>query len=550
MTSSHFWTRNRKFALALLGAGLLFIALGFMVDSAFAQEATPPPAPRATSIFDSPAQSDPAAPGPSATATSTATSTSTPAGTATPATSASPVPQASRVPSIFDPPAQQQPTQQQPAAGAAEGTGPTRVPSIFDQPAQPTAAPGGSNTGRVGSIFDAPATAAPGGTGTVGSIFDNQAPSGGTGTGTVGSIFDAAPQDIIRFPGEEQPDAEYCLSCHENPYLQMTLPSGEVIPVAVDGEAYRASVHGQHGTEGYRCIRCHEGMNEYPHAEVAAATARDLTIELSTSCSRCHPDKYDETLDGAHFALLIGGNHDAAVCSDCHSGHEVEALHDPVTRQPLETAALTSVEMCSGCHAEVYAHYTQSVHGRAVLEGNPDAATCSDCHGVHDTQGPVTNTTFKLFSPEICASCHADEAMMAKYDISTSVFDTYVADFHGTTVSIFQRTAAGQEFNSPVCVDCHGVHNITAAGESDSPLLKENLVGVCQRCHPNATTNFPDAWMSHYAPSLERTPVTTVATAAYAILIPAVIGGLGVFVVSDMRRRRRNRREEDQNHDA
>ncbi|MFN8379466.1 MAG: hypothetical protein U0452_12430 [Anaerolineae bacterium] len=524
MTRSHFWTRNRKFALALLGVGLLFIALGFMVDGTLAQEteqATQAPAARATSIFDQPAQSGAASP------TLASTPTTQPAASVTPESAA---PAATRVHSIFDPPAQQ-PTTQPPTAGAAASTGPTRVPSIFDPPAQPTAAPGGSTPGRVGSIFDTPATAAPG--------------SGGT----VGSIFDAAPLDVIRFPGEEQPDQEYCLSCHENPYLQMTLPSGEVISVAVDGAAYSESVHGQHGTEGYRCIRCHEGMNDYPHAEVTAQTARDLTIELSTSCSRCHPDKYDETLDGAHFALLMGGDQNAAVCSDCHTGHEVEALRDPVTRQPLETAAITSVEMCSECHAEVFAHYAESVHGRAVLEGNQDAATCSDCHGVHDTTGPITNTTFKLFSPDICASCHADEEMMAKYNISTDVFDTYVADFHGTTVSIFQRTAAGQEFNSPVCVDCHGVHNITAVSEEDGPTLKENLVGMCQRCHPGATTNFPDAWMSHYAPSLERTPVTTIATAAYAILIPAVIGGLGVFVISDARRRRRNRREEESDHD-
>lgn len=506
-----------------MGAGLLLIAAGFMVDGVAAQDSSPT-ATRIPSIFDQPAQSSTATPAPSS------TPTTAPAHTATNQTGdpASSAPTATRIISIFDQPAAATAT---PQPAASDNAGPTRVPSIFDQPAQPTAT-SGSTTGRVGSIFDTQATPVPSTGGTVGSIFD-----------TVQS------NDAIRFEGEGQPDQAYCLSCHENPYLQMTLPSGEVIPVGVDVEAYRQSVHGQHGTEGYRCIRCHEGMNEYPHAETTAQTARDLTIELSTSCSRCHPDKYDETLDGAHFALLIGGNQQAAVCSDCHSGHAVEALRDPVTRQPLETAAITSVGMCSECHAEVYAHYAESVHGRAVLEGSQDAATCSDCHGVHDTAGPITNTTFKLYSPDICASCHADETMMAKYEISTSVFDTYVADFHGTTVSIFQHTAAGQDFNSPVCVDCHGVHNITAVDAEDSPMLKENLVGVCQRCHPNATTNFPDSWMSHYAPSLERTPVTTIATAAYTILIPAVIGGLGVFVLSDVRRRRRNRREEEPGHD-
>ena len=257
---------------------------------------------------------------------------------------------------------------------------------------------------------------------------------------------------------------------------------------------------------------------------------------------------YDETADGAHFVLLANGNHDAAVCSDCHSGHAVQPLRDPVTRVALPSAGLIGAEMCSECHAEIFTRYTQSVHGAALLEGNPDVPTCSDCHGVHSIQGPTTNTTFKLFSPDTCATCHADQDLMAKYGINTDVFNSYVSDFHGTTVSIFQHTASGQEFNSPVCIDCHGVHDMVAVDAESSPLLKDNLVGVCQRCHPGATTNFPDAWLSHYMPSLERTPVTTIATAAYAIMIPAVIGGLGLFVVSDVRRRR-NKHEED-HHDG
>lgn len=467
-------------ALKVLGLGLLLIVLGFaLMPVAQGQESTP--APRATSIFDQPAQQ--AAP----------TVTPAPAGDSGAAT---------RVPSIFD--------QQQTAAAPTGGA--TRVPSLFDSQAQPTPA----------------------------------APAGGAAP--IGSIFDTVQADVIRFEGEGVPSREYCLSCHANEFLQMTLPSGEVVPVGFDEAAYDASVHGQHGTTGYLCIRCHEGMNEYPHAEVTAATARELTVEMSTSCSRCHTDKYDETLDGVHFAQLAAGNQNAAVCSDCHGGHEVQALTELNTGERLEDASSTSIEMCAGCHAEVYARFTESVHGSAVLEDNPDAPTCTDCHGVHDTQGPSANSSFKLFSPQTCATCHADEAMMARYDISTDVFSTYVADFHGTTVAIFQQTGTDQAFNTPVCVDCHGVHNIMAVDAESSPVLKDNLVTTCQRCHPGATSNFPDSWMSHYAPSLERTPLTTIASVAYAIMIPAVIGGLGMFVITDVRRRRHDRREEENEH--
>ena len=64
--------------------------------------------------------------------------------------------------------------------------------------------------------------------------------------------------------------------------------------------------------------------------------------------------------------------------------------------------------------------------------------TCIDCHGVHNIEDPRT-AAFRLQSPEMCAKCHADRALMAKYGISTDVFNTYVADFHGTTVAIFEK---------------------------------------------------------------------------------------------------------------
>ncbi|HLA42711.1 MAG TPA: hypothetical protein VJZ27_04715, partial [Aggregatilineales bacterium] len=241
--------------------------------------------------------------------------------------------------------------------------------------------------------------------------------------------------------------------------------------------------------------------------------------------------------------LLAEGNQNAAVCSDCHSAHSVERLTDDATGDPLPASHMSSAQMCENCHAQIYDRYATSVHGSALLTGNTDAPACADCHGTHDTQGP-SSESFRLFSPQICANCHADEKLMAKYDISTDVFDTYVADFHGTTVTIFQSTAPDQKFNTPVCVDCHGVHDIASVDSTDSPVIKENLVSTCQRCHPDATTNFPSAWLSHYQPSFRRTPLVALANLVYTVAIPAVVGGLGLFVVSDVRRRRADRRKD------
>ena len=532
--------RNAPWILIGIGLSLMIAGLA-LTPAALAQtETQPSPSPQPTrlrSLFDSAPAASPAAPQPSPTAQ--ASTTAEPDATAEAATTenadapqavATLVPaQPTRFGSVFDqnsPPAQA--TTVPPPAGenatdTTPGAQPTRIPSVFDQAAP---ASGGSAPTRIPSLFDQAGQATTGNTA-----------AGGAAPAPLVSMFDTASSDVIRYEGEEAPPSEYCLGCHESPYLQMSLPSGEVISVTVDEEESQASVHGQHGTEGYRCVRCHTGMNEYPHEEISAQTSRELVIELSTSCARCHTDMYDDTRNDLHVAVLARGNQNGATCADCHTGHAVERLTDEITHEPLPSSAANSAEMCAGCHSEIYARYTESVHGQSVATGNNDAATCSDCHGTHNTQGPSTGP-FRLFSPQTCATCHADEELMAKYDISTDVFDTYVSDFHGTTVTIFQQTSPEHPLNAPVCADCHGIHDIMAVESADSPVIKENLVGTCQRCHPNASDNFPAAWMSHYEPTFERTPVVAAANLAYLLLIPAVIGGMAFFVATDVHRRR------------
>jgi hypothetical protein len=118
-----------------------------------------------------------------------------------------------------------------------------------------------------------------------------------------------------------------------------------------------------------------------------------------------------------------------------------------------------------------------------------------------------------------------------------------VADFHGSTVTLFQRRHPDQVTNKPVCYDCHGIHDIASKSDPGKGLqVKANLLKTCQKCHPDASTNFPEAWLSHYVPTRDRAPVVYWARLAYQILIPGVVGGMALFVVSDFVRRRIDRR--------
>lgn len=316
------------------------------------------------------------------------------------------------------------------------------------------------------------------------------------------------------------PNAD-CLACHGVPSREMELASGETISVYVDGDTFAHSVHGR---EDMACTACHTNISGYPHPPQMARDRRDYQLQNYAACRSCHPDVYDNTLDSMHTKALAGGNRNAAVCTDCHGAHDVTPPDQP--RAKIS-------QTCSKCHSAIFEQYEESVHGAALLdEGNTDVPTCVDCHGTHTIDDPTT-AQFRLQSPETCGKCHRDKAIMDRYGISTDVFNTYVADFHGTTVTLFERQHPDQATNKAVCYDCHGVHNIKAVTDPEATVVKENLLVTCQKCHPDATANFPASWTSHFIPDKEHNPLVYYVNLFYLIFIPATLGFMITFVSLD-----------------
>lgn len=332
-----------------------------------------------------------------------------------------------------------------------------------------------------------------------------------------------------------QPVDAQCKTCHSLLTSQITLPSGESVSLNVHAEDILNSVHGDREVQGVKyqalkCTECHQDQRHYgfPHPQLNVDNLRELTIGMERVCQDCHRDIFQKQHDGVHAKAIESGELGAATCSDCHGNH---AIHDP--DQPRERVSQT----CGKCHSTINETYSTSVHGAALLgDGNPDVPVCTDCHGVHDIANPTT-TEFRLNSPTLCAGCHADKQKMAKYNISTNVFASYVADFHGTTVTLFEKQSPEQESNKAVCYDCHGIHNILAVTDENSQVIRENLAVTCQKCHPGASANFPAAWTSHFEPSLEHNPLVYLVNLFYQILIPAVLGGFAIFIGSDIFRR-------------
>jgi predicted CXXCH cytochrome family protein len=330
-----------------------------------------------------------------------------------------------------------------------------------------------------------------------------------------------------------------CLFCHSDENLNVTFDNGDVLRLTIEPNAFDKSVHGSNGLD---CVTCHTNIRTFPHPDRNAVSYRDFKLNYYTICKNCHEEQFNLTLDSVHQRQLAAGNNEAAVCTDCHNPHTQQRLTNADTGKLLDYARLHIPETCSQCHSAIYDEYKESVHGSALTqEGNLDVPTCIDCHGVHNIQSPNT-ATFRNSTPFLCAQCHTNNALMQKYGISTDVLNTYVADFHGTTVVLFDKTYPDQPTNKPVCTDCHGVHDIVRPDDPTKGLeVRENLLARCQKCHPDATANFPDAWMSHYIPSPEKYPVVYYVNLFYKFFIPAVLGPMALLVVMDFGRMMINR---------
>lgn len=353
------------------------------------------------------------------------------------------------------------------------------------------------------------------------------------------TIAQPQPEATAASESANKPSNAYCLLCHARPGLSWTLPSGETLSLTVDPQVLAHSVHGTESKDGpLNCADCHTD-HLFPHAPDPSQSIREFQLARYATCQNCHEEQYTHSQDSVHERAIQSGNVDAATCVDCHGGHDIQPPDVPRQRISLT---------CGKCHGVIFDQYSKSVHGAALLEeGNADVPTCIDCHGVHDIGDPTTNL-FRVRSPELCAKCHADQDLMAKYHINPDVFDTYLTDFHGTTVALFEQEDPNVATNKAVCFDCHGVHDIAKVDDSTSRVIRENLVTTCKQCHPSATADFPAAWVGHFPPTLESHPLLFLVNLFYSILIPVVVGAFIFLVLTDIIRRIRERRTQPTKH--
>jgi formate dehydrogenase gamma subunit len=310
-------------------------------------------------------------------------------------------------------------------------------------------------------------------------------------------------------------EAAYCAECH----AAQTRAMGQA-GSATDTGAPAPAVHGS-----LTCSGCHAGYSQQSHPGKGAGMAMPEDL-----CRRCHFDKYTKTLESIHYNLSSRGHPQTPTCIDCHGAHQITSLS--------RDRAL-SASKCGECHPKLYAVYATSVHGDALVNSNnQDVPICIDCHRAHDISDPLT-ADYRDDIPFMCGNCHANKAIAGKYGLTTDVVKTYLSDFHGSAISFYREQDTGAfRPTKPiaVCTDCHGTHDIKSMSALGTGEIKAMLLRKCRQCHEGASADFPDAWLSHYTPSMQTAPVLFILGRAYAVLLPLILLGILLQVVLHARR--------------
>ena len=95
------------------------------------------------------------------------------------------------------------------------------------------------------------------------------------------------------------------------------------------------------------------------------------------------------------------GNPKAAICSDCHTTHDIQ---DPF----LDKTQLLITKNCGSCHKEELASYQGTYHGQVNTLGFAYTAKCFDCHGYHTIQrvNDPKSTVYPANRLQTCQKCH------------------------------------------------------------------------------------------------------------------------------------------------
>lgn len=279
-----------------------------------------------------------------------------------------------------------------------------------------------------------------------------------------------------------------CPDCHNSGHNVLSIKNKDVSNVCAkchwkSKNDFDKSIHGILMNNGNKnapdCADCH-GVHKIINNK--------MSIE-SQACLKCHLDEklYPEEKNGSaksvskyntsiHASIQKNGKVSAG-CVDCHGSHVIQPENHPES----STGRTRMTETCGKCHLDVAKSFYNSQHGIELLNNNPSAPTCTDCHGEHDIKQIVESDNLsKLNQIEICLKCHNNQKLSKKNFNGEEIF---VSDYKNS----YHYVALKEGKNSASCTDCHGSHEMKKLGDVTSLINEKNLQNTCGQtdCHLN-----------------------------------------------------------------
>jgi formate dehydrogenase gamma subunit len=327
-----------------------------------------------------------------------------------------------------------------------------------------------------------------------------------------------------------------CVSCHVDyafPHPEEYAPVECARCHRALVQEYEASVHGYALARGNErapsCVSCH-GVHDIRRSEDPESGTTHAHV--AETCNECHssgglltdeylklPSPSEQFARSVHGEAGAAGDMEAATCTDCHGVHDLRGHNDPGSM----INRLNVSETCGACHEAITEEYDRSIHGRALAAGVGDSPTCTDCHGEHlilHPEDPDAGTHANHQAADLCGDCHNDPVIIAKYSLQADVVHSYTDSYHGWAT-------ARDHGHSATCVSCHTAHLVLPTADPESSVSEANVVATCQQCHEGATRDFAESY-DHVAASQATNRGRRIITSIYIGLIVIVIGGMAL----------------------
>ena len=250
-----------------------------------------------------------------------------------------------------------------------------------------------------------------------------------------------------------------------------------------EANAHKRSLHGVAAKDGDPmapvCADCHGKHDILPASDRDSPTAVMNVPLLCGSChregspvSRTHEISQENILE--HYSMSIHGEGlfrqgltVTAVCTSCHTSHDIRPHTDPRSSIHADNVATT----CTTCHGQIEQVHRKVIEGNLWTEDPGKIPACVDCHAPHKIRA--------VFYPDgladkDCLTCHGQTDLTMTRD--GEIVSLYV-DEQANESSMHADTA---------CAQCHT--DVTVAEERACVTVQSAV--DCSICHAEQVTEY------------------------------------------------------------